>query len=334
MTTLRDVARLASVSVTTASAALRNDPVVKSATKQKVIDAAESLNYVTNQSARYLKKGKSGIIALVIPDVGNPYFSLLSREISQSAQRHGLQTIIQQTNFSEDIERNFLKRVNSPLCDGLILNIYNVGEVELRQIIGNHPAVLFEDYSKKPLYDNVALPLRASMRAAFLYLKEQGYRHVAIVGGNRYNSHKIESAGRNAGIGYALEAMKEANLGNENDLIPCEWDIQGAFKAAAVIGTGDDQHDAFFCMNDVLGIGLMRSLHDLGIEVPRDKAVFGFDGIEMGSFSIPTLSTVALDFAGMAEAAVSMLINRIDGISQGPVRQDIAGFRIHQGESA
>ncbi len=334
MPTLRDVAKEAGVSVTTASAVLRGSDGVKDSTRQKVLKAAQVVGYSANLSARFLKQGKSGIIAVVVPQIDNPYFSDMAAAVSRQAALRGVQTIIQQNGESASSERSALQWANSPLCDGLIVNLHGVSESELRSLIGNHPAVLFEDYEAHPSYDNVALPLQAAMRTAFTYLKQRGYRHAAIVGGNRLESGMASAEGRNAGIGLAIDAMKEMGLGDETDYIPCEWTEAGGIKAAADLTQIDLGYDVLFCMNDLIAFGLMRGLRDMGIRVPQDKAVFGFDGVTPIRYVTPSLSTIAIDFEGMAKSAVSMLLDRIDGKVTEPPRRETVGFQLVRGESA
>lgn len=334
MATLRDVAKEAAVSVTTASAALRGDPAVKAATRDRVLRAAETVHYTANLSARYLKQGRSNTIAFVVPDISYPYFAQLAAAVSIAAARRGLQTIIQQTNASTSAERDMLRRVDSPMCDGLILNLHGVPESELHSLIGDRPAVLFEDYAEQPKYDNVSVPLAIAFRTAFTYLKERGYEHAAVVGGNRLEKGVSSAEGRNTGIGLVVRAMIEAGLGEETDVIACDWTEDGGHRAAAVIAQNDLGYDVLYCMNDLIALGLMRGLHTMGIEVPRDKAVFGYDGIAASAYSIPQLSNIAVDFDDMAEKAVSMLVERINGRTEAPPRSMAAGFRLVRGESA
>lgn len=335
MATLRDVAREAGVSVATASVVLRGEPGFRPETRERILQAAEKLHYTANASARFLKQGSSGVIAFVVPELSNPYFSDLAWAISQEAGKQGYQTIVQPTNALASTERDVLRRVSTPMCDGLIINLHNVSESELRSLIGDHPAVLFEDYSDVPQYDNVMLPLDAAFRTAFQYLKQRGYEHVAVVGGRRFDSDEFSSTGRNTGSYLAMRAMVDSGLGEWSDTIPCEWTPDGGTKAAATIVQTDLGYDAFFCMNDLIAFGLIRGLQSMGIRVPEDKAVFGFDGVSPAAYSSPLLSTIALDFDGMAKSAVSMLVDRIKGgHEQESPRSEIAGFRLVRGESA
>ncbi|NMM94612.1 LacI family DNA-binding transcriptional regulator [Bifidobacterium oedipodis] len=334
MATLRDVAKEAGVSVATASVVLRGEPGFKTETRERILAAAEKVHYRANISARFLKQGTSGVIAFVVPELGNPYFSDLAWAISQAAAKRGYQIVVQQTNALVGGERDVLSRISAPMCDGLIVNLHNVSEDELRSLIGDHPAVLFEDYADHPAYDNVTLPLEAAFTTAAQYLRRQGYEHVALVGGKRFDDDEFASVGRNTGSGIALHALVESGLSSESDTIACEWTADGGAKAAATIMQADLGYDAFLCMNDLIAFGLIRGLQGMGVRVPQDKAVFGFDGVSPAMYSSPLLSTIALDFKGMAEAAVSMVIDRIKSDGEIPPRCQTAGFRLVRGESA
>lgn len=333
MATLRDVAKEAGVSVATASVVLRGEPGFKPATRERILRAAEKVHYTANLSARYLKQGSSGVIAFVVPELTNPYFSDLASAISRQAARRGYQTIVMQTNASSESERDSLKRVSTPMCDGIIINLHNIPENELKSLIGDHPAVLFEDYAEHPQYDNVSLPLEASFRAAFTYLKSRGYEHAAIAGGRRFAAGEFGQEGRNTGSHLAMQAMIDAGLGAESDTIPCEWTVDGGVRAATTLVQADLGYDVIFCMNDLIAFGLMRGLRDMGIRVPDDKAVFGFDGVSPAGYSSPLLSTIAVDFEDMARSAVSMLVDRIKG-GDAPARREVTGFSLVRGESA
>lgn len=335
MATLRDVAKEAGVSVATASVVLRGEPGFKPETRDRILAAAERVDYRANISARFLKQGSSGMLALVIPDLSSPYYCDLAWAITQEAQRQGYQLVVQQTGPLASGEHDAIKRMSTPMCDGLIVNLHNVHEDELRSLIGGHPAVLFEDYADEPAYDNVALPLEAAFKTAFQYLRRQGRTHVAIVGGRRFGAEEFSSAGRNVGTDLAMQAMIESGLGEENDTVPCDWTAEGGMAAAATIVQADLGYDAFFCMNDLIAFGLVRGLEDMGVRVPEEKAVLGFDGMSPAFYASPLLSTIALDFDGMARSAVTMLVERIkDGRADMAPRRETASFRLVRGETA
>ena len=279
------------------------------------------------------------MIALVIPDLSSPYYCDLAWAVSQEAWKHGYQLVVQQTGPLASGEHDALKSLRTPMCDGLIINLHNVHEDELSSLIGGHPAVLFEDYVDQPSYDNVSLPLEAAFRTAFEYLRQQGHTHVAIVGGKRFDAEEFGSIGRNVGTDLAMQAMIAAGLGDEADTVPCKWDVDGGMAAAATIVQADLGYDAFFCMNDLIAMGLTRGLQSMGMRVPKDKAVMGFDGVSPAFYTSPLLTTIALDFDGMAKSAVSMLVERIKAGQNGKdrnlaPRRQTAAFRLVRGETA
>ncbi|MBW3093563.1 LacI family DNA-binding transcriptional regulator [Bifidobacterium sp. 82T10] len=318
MPTLKDVAAKAGVSLSTAGAAMRGEDIVKPATKERVLTAAKDLGYSPNLSARFLKKGRTDTIAVMVPNILHPYYTHLAYAICEEASRHGLRTVIQQTGYTQDSETNVLEQVNATLCDGLILNVSNVDEQHLRALLGNHPTVLLNYRSNDPLFDNVQPPQTHGIDIAFGYLQGRGYRNIAVVGARRIQPDDPDISGQKLAILHTMSLLTGSGLGTADDIVPCVWDITGGLEAARALCEPDadgtrrvDRYDVFYCMNDLIAYGLIRGLYEAGVRVPQDKAVFGHDGIQQEPYSIPTLSTIAVDFDDMARKAVSMLIEQI-----------------------
>lgn len=346
MATLKDVAALAGVSMSTAGAAMRGEDIVKPATKEKVLAAARELGYSANLSARFLKKGSTGAIAVMVPDILHPYYTNLVSAVCEAADRHGLRTVIQQTGYSSTTETGVLKQINATLCDGLILNVNNVDDQHLRTMLGNHPTVLLNYPAAEPLFDTVRGPSASSASTAFGYLCGRGYRHACVVGGRPSRTDGPDTSGRDDGIRYIMEALRDNGLGDAGDFVECNWSVAGGIEAAhALCAAGDDgarlidRYDVFYCMNDLIAYGLIRGLHDEDVRVPDDKAVFGHDGVfsngVFAPFTIPTLTTVGVDYADMATKAVDLLIDQIKhpGKRRAP-RIETARSRLIVGESA
>ncbi|KFI47874.1 LacI family DNA-binding transcriptional regulator [Bifidobacterium biavatii] len=387
MPTLKDVAAKAGVSLSTAGAAMRGEDIVKPATKERVLAAAKELGYSPNLSARFLKKGRTGAIAVMVPNIMHPYYTNLVYAVCQEADKHGLRTIIQQTGYTSASETDVLEQMaSSTLCDGLILNASNVDDRHLRTLLGNHPAVLLNYMVDEPLFDNVQPAITRGVDLAFGYLQGRGYRHVAVIGARAFDPDDPDISRQNDGIQYAMNALIDSGMGYPDDFVDCNWSVGGGKDAAEELcrpiaqdnathddvahddvahdgnvayvayddnvhsdadggtdarsGATDrvrrvDRYDAFYCMNDLIAYGLIRGLHEHGIRVPDDKAVFGHDGVIDDPFTIPSLSTVAVDYADMAHKAVDMLLEQInhpDGARK--PRTTYAGCRLVIGESA
>ncbi|MBT1161888.1 MULTISPECIES: LacI family DNA-binding transcriptional regulator [Bifidobacterium] len=346
MATLKDVAALAGVSMSTAGAAMRGEDIVKPATKEKVLAAARELGYSANLSARFLKKGSTGAIAVMVPDILHPYYTNLVSAVCSAASKHGLRTVIQQTGYNSTTETSVLKQINATLCDGLILNVNNVDDQHLRGMLGNHPTVLLNYPADVPLFDTVRGPAGSSASTAFGYLCGRGYRHACVVGGRPARAENSDTSGRDDGIRAVMDALIGNGLGETGDFVECNWSVAGGIEAAhALCAAGDDgarpvdRYDVFYCMNDLIAYGLIRGLHEEGVRVPDDKAVFGHDGIfnsgVLEPFTVPTLTTVGVDYADMATKAVDLLIDQIKhpGKQRAP-RIETARGRLIVGESA
>lgn len=214
MVTLKDVANRAGVSLSTAGAALRGESIVKTTTKELILQAARELGYSTNLPARYLKKGRTGAIAVMIPHILQPYYARLAYAIDAEASRHGLRTIIQQTGYTSMSEESALHRINSMPCDGLILNMSNVDADHLHTMIGNHPTVLLNYHADPPLFDNVVSPIASSATTAFGYLRGRGYRRVAIIGGQRIDRFEPDLQAQKTHTHYVMQALESTGLGS------------------------------------------------------------------------------------------------------------------------
>lgn len=344
MATLKDVAALAGVSMSTAGAAIRGEDIVKPATRDKVLAAAKQLGYSPNLSARFLKKGRTGSIAALIPSITHPYYANLVAAISKAADKRHLRTLIMQTGYDADTETDIVSQINSAVCDGLILNASNVDDKHLKAMLGNHPTVLLNYQVDDPLFDNVLPPLSRGASVSFGYLAGRGYRHACIVGGHPLDKLTDDLGGRSPAIRYTVAAMKDSGLGDEHDFVECNWETTSAIAAAHRLCETDadgtrmvDRYDVFYCMNDLIAYGLIRGFHDEGVRVPQDKAVFGNDGIYAygEQFTVPTLSTLALDYDDTAEKALDLLVDQIEhpDVQREP-RVDQGRCRLIIGESA
>lgn len=342
MATLKDVATAAGVSLSTAGAALRGESIVKPATRDLVLQAARRLGYSTNLQARYLKRGRTDAIAVLIPHVLHPYYARLVHAIDVEAAAHGLRTIIQQTGYTTNSEELALHRISAIPCDGLILNTGSNDDEYLRTTLGNRPVVLLNYPNDPPRFDNVAAPVETAINTAFGYLSGRGYRHVAVIGGQRDGQFDTDARSQRLSAHHAMRALSATGLGDDTDFIHCAWNLGGGFEAARLLCEPQtdgmrplDRYDAFYCMNDMIAYGLIRGLHDHGIIVPDDKAVFGNDGAQSPDYMIPSLTTVAADYDDIARKAVAMLIERIANpdLERAPMRQQ-ASCHLVIGESA
>ncbi|MCI1978342.1 MAG: LacI family transcriptional regulator [Bifidobacteriaceae bacterium] len=338
MVTMSDVAKAAGVSRATASYALRGDPRIIPKTAERVLKVAKELQYTTNLSAKSLRSGKSGIIGVAIFELDKPYPSEMAAALSKEASHNDFQAIIQQTANSKESEISILQKVTSQLCDGTIFSPGKVTSEEIQELSGGKPIVLLDDTARKLSFDTVFTPCEDGAYAAVKHLLACGCKDILIIGANPLaltdaSKYRSVSARRLAGCkkAFSEEAMEfpESNIIDTPD-----WSTLAARSTIHDIVSQGRHFDGLFCMTDSMGLGALRGLKDLGISVPNEVQVIGFDGINEGEFSVPSLTTIEVDMADLAKKAIQLLTARIDD----PTTPDTAvsataNFRLVQRES-
>ncbi|MFI7597096.1 LacI family DNA-binding transcriptional regulator [Actinoplanes sp. NPDC049681] len=333
---LKDVAARAGVSIKTVSNVVNGYVHVSPETRARVQQAIDDLGYVPNVAARQLRSGRSGVIALAVPELQTPYFAELAGLIVQAAERRSWTVLIDQTDGHEDRERNLVAGLRRHAIDGLIFSPLALAGEELTST-GDTPMVLLGERVWHGPADHVAIDNTAAAADATTHLAALGRRRIAAIGAQSPAS-AVTAHQRLAGYRAALEG---AGLPEDPALIAEVNSFHRADGAAAMARLLDGPAgapDAVFCFNDVLALGAIRTLLDRGLSVPGDIAVIGFDDIEDGRFSTPTLSTIAPDTAGIARLAVDLLAERLgetrpDAEPAGPPRELKVDYRLVPRES-
>jgi DNA-binding LacI/PurR family transcriptional regulator len=307
---LKDVARQAGVSIKTVSNVVNGYLHVAPDTRARVQKAIAELGYRPNVAARQLRGGRSGVIALALPELRSAYFAELAGSIVKAAEERHWTVLIDQTDGSAERERGLVSRLRRHLIDGLIFSPLGMAGQELAAEASDTPMVLLGERVWHGPADHVAIDNTAAATEATRHLCELGRRRIAAIGAQDAPT-AVTARQRLAGFQAALaEAGRAADPGL---VAPVEefHREDGAAAMARLLDSGDPP-DAVFCFNDLLAIGAIRTLLDRGYAVPGDVAVIGFDDIEEGRFSSPTLSTVSPDVDRIARTAVDLLAERLD----------------------
>lgn len=330
--TLHDVARLAEVSIKTVSNVIHDYPHIRPATREKVEAAIAELGYTPNLTARNLRSGRTGAIALALPDLGLPYFAELAALVIQEAEAAGVVVLVEQTGADRVRELDLLRSPRLKLTDGLIFSPLGMGQEDAAALDVSFPLVLLGERIFDGPTDHVTMRNVEAARAATEHLISQGRRRIAVVG-----AHEGEVLGSAALRlqGYR-EALEAAGIAYDETIVGYTtlWHrANGADSMRELLARGGE-FDAVFGLNDTLALGAMRVLQESGRRVPDDIAVVGFDGLDEAAYSIPSLTTVDPGRAWIAKTAVSTLLARIAGDADAPARTLLADFRILERESA
>jgi DNA-binding LacI/PurR family transcriptional regulator len=307
---LKDVARSANVSGSTASRALADDPRISLATRLTVKAAAAELNYVPNAAARSLRMRHTLTLGLLIPDLRDPVHGQVASGFEEEARRSGYCVIMVAGENEPVRERLALKIFAEHGADGVAIVSSAISPREARERVDPERLVLVQpDHNSLPRREGVLTPGviltddATGMRAAVNHLLDNGYRRIAFVEGgggasSRVRSEAVAATLRSRGVRTALRTF--AATGDT-------W--RDPTDLAAEIAA--DLPEALVCYDDKLALALLDSLRKLKVRVPEDIGIVGFDGIPFAAISNPRLTTVATPAGEMGRLAAASLIRAI-----------------------
>lgn len=329
---MHDVAARAGVSIKTVSNVINDYEHVRASTREKVRAAIAELGYRPNMSARNLRRGRTGAIGLAVPGLSLAYFAQLADEVIEAARARGLVVLIEQTGDGDrEQELEMLRSARRTFTDGLLFSPLGMSNEDADLVDIGTPVVLLGERIFDAPVDHVAMRNEDAAAAATSHLIERGRRRVVVLGA--HEGEVIGSAGlRLTGYRRALEAagiaFDEALVGHSDP-----WRrSDGAAAMDRILESGVD-FDGVFAMNDELALGALRRLQQSGRRVPQDVMLIGFDDVDEGRHSLPSLSTVDPGRSEIARSAVDVLLQRIDGTAGPEPRRVFSDFRIIERES-
>lgn len=309
--TIHDVARLAGVSIATVSRVLNTPDQVSDVRVVRVRRAMEECGYRYNDLARGFATRRTHTLGLIVPSITNPVFAESTRGVQDYAARLGHQVLIGNTDYDARREAELIDLFRRRRVDGLLLTTAAPESAALRQLaVEGHPTILL--YSTEALHGLAAVGVdnrRGGMLAA-AHLHDLGHRRFAMLAGwfhstdrsrHRYEGYVRELGGR--GVCLGPEALAEV----DNSL-------EGGRMGLLRLLEGPEPPTAVFCSNDIIAFGALRAARELGLDVPRDLSVVGFDGTDMGALVHPAVTSVRLpahDIGRMgAEALFDLMAGR------------------------
>lgn len=306
---LKDVAELAGVSLKTASNVINDYAHIKPSTRARVEAAIAELRYRPNASARQLKYGRAGFLALAVPQMDSPFFAELSATISEHAAQLGYIMLLDATRAERGAELQVLDGMRSHVIDGLIFSPLALRADEIANRADDLPMVLLGERAVPPGFDHVAVDSVAAARAVTEHLILLGRRRIAAIG-----RESVEGTASVRLAGYR-QALQAAGIAYDPELVLGVAHYQRADGKTAMesLLARSNRPDAVFCFNDLMAVGALRACAEAGVSVPEEVAVAGFDDIAEGRFSNPTLTTVAADLGVLSGEALRLLLLRVGG---------------------
>jgi DNA-binding LacI/PurR family transcriptional regulator len=306
--TLRDVASLAGVSVKTVSNVVNGYAFVKPENRRRVEQALAETGYRPNVGARNLRRGRTGFLALMVPELSIPYFGELAGLVITAAQGQDWSVLIEQTQGTRERERASLASLGPHMVDGAIVSPEALEAEDFAELAHGVPLVMLGEHAVDVPIDHVAIDNVLAARTAVGHLAGMGRRRIAAIG---QNPHRGTAALRLEGYRTALA---EAGLPQPAELIAPALDYhrRDGAEAMAHLLSLPEPPDAVFCFNDLLAIGAMRAAAERGFRMPGDIAIVGFDNTEESAYSLPSLTTIAPDKTAIAQTAVDLIRRRTE----------------------
>ena len=316
-----DVAKLAKVSVATASRVLSgSDYPVRPRTQARVREAAEALNYSPNALAQAMVSGATRIVGVIVGDATDPYFAAIVRGVEDVARAHGYLVVVCNSDRVPEIELRYLRILNDYRVEGVVFAGGGlVGETYVREIrasvdrfsargagcvtLGRH---MFPSYRVQVDNEQVA-------RDAVQHLSAQGHRRIAFVSGP---PHLTTTGARLDGY---LSAIRALDLdGNPDNIVEGDYTFEGGIRASDAIVAMDVRPTAVLASNDMMAIGCISGLKRHGYRVPDDISVMGIDDVATAVVVDPPLTTIAIPLREMGAIGMESLL----GIRQGALDPD------------
>jgi DNA-binding LacI/PurR family transcriptional regulator len=325
------VAARAGVSVKTVSNVVNNYQHVTDETRTRVRRAIEELGYRPNLSARHLRRGRSGLIALAVPRINLPYFAELARLVVNEAAEQGFTVLIDQTEGLRDRERLFVEGIRPQLIDGLIFSPLALGQEDLTDRHDRTPLVLLGEKVPGGLADHVAIDNVKAARTATGHLIELGRKRIAVIGdrpdASVGTSHmRLEGYSRAlTDAGFEIDPRLIANVER--------FHLSDGAEAMSRLLELKDPPDAVFCFNDLLALGATRTLLSRSFRIPEDVAVVGFDDMEQSKYTTPTLTSISPDKEQIARLAVTLLMSQLNSEGARSPREAEADYELVVRES-
>jgi LacI family repressor for deo operon, udp, cdd, tsx, nupC, and nupG len=312
-----EVARRAGVSTATVSRVLSRPDVVADATRRKVMQAVQDMGYAPNSAAKTLRTRRSDKLLVTVPDISNPFFSLILQGIQDAAQRDGYSVLLGDTQDDERREESYARMLRRKEADGLIFLGHRLPKAaaELVSTMAPRCAPIVHgcEYSPNLGVPSVHIDNAAAAAHAMDHLYALGHRRIGIITGPLVSPLSRDR------LQGATDRAQEYGAAEDLMVARGDFSVESGSKAACALLGWSAPPTALFCFNDVMAIGAIAAARERGVRAPRDLSVIGFDDIRVAAYIDPPLTTVAQPMREIGEGTVRLLLEILRGDGIEPV---------------
>lgn len=305
MSSIREVSKVAGVSIATVSRALSHPEKVSKESLSKVHAAIEKVQYRPNMMARNFRSARAYSIVVLVPHIANPFYATVIRGIEDVAQEKGYSVLLGDTRNSVKREADYLNLVETKQADGVI---------QFRPHIPGSPApadhipMVNATGCEETPYPSVRIDNAAASKAVVDYLISLGHRRIGVISGLADNRHTIDRM-----KGYR-QSIKEAGIAFDEKLVAeGDFTMWSGLNASNHFIQMKERPTAIFSLNDEMAIGAIQGLKKAGINIPGELSITGFDDIEFSKYSDPPLTTIAQPAEELGKTAMNVLLKLMEG---------------------
>ena len=324
MATIYDIAKHVGVSAGTVSRALSRPDKVLPATRTRIEQAAAALGYVPNTVARTLKTQRSGKILVTVPDIANPFFAQILQGAEDAAQAVGYAVLLGDTQDQPDREERYAQMLRRNEADGMIVLGHRLPPTA-REIVQQRgaaaPVVNGCEFDPALGLPSVHIDNAAAARAVMEHLYALGHERIAVVGGppdNPLHQQRLE------GVRGRLRQLS---------IVPGDFSVESGHAAAMALLDGTSAPTAIFCFSDQMALGTLAACRELGIRVPEDLSIVGFDDLASSRYLTPPLTTIRQPMREIGARAVNLLLAIIEQVDV-PLQQTLDFSLMVRGSTA
>src|ERR1700746_2499648 len=314
--TIREVAKAARASVSTVSAALNNSDYVGADMRSRIEEAIKTLRYRPNDLARGLRLQRTHSIAIVVPDLSNNFYIELVRGAKDYSASASYTVLIGDSRDSWEEERNYLDSFHRRRVDGVVrVPAINALGGKARLILGNLPVVYADRYPqvRDSYVGRVGIDNARAAESATRYLLSLGHRHIGVITGDPSSGTSVD---RVRGFTHTLRSAK---IRPKRSMIHTGHnDMESGHFHAMQLLTGAQRPTAIFCTNNMMALGALAAVQEIGLACPEDISLLGFDDFYWGTLLRPRLTVVRQPAREIGMLAARLLIDHIEGRSSVP----------------
>ncbi len=309
MATMKDVARLAGVSTATVSRALVYPEKVSSSTKKRVEEAILQSGYTSNTLTRTIRRNDSKIIITIVPDICDPYFTEIIRGIEETATQHGYLILFSDGKLPQKRENSYVNLIFTRQVDGMLLLgtdlFFNINKSEQRNL---PPIVMASEYDPELEMPTVHIDNLTSAFEIVNYLIQMGHKKIAQIAGPQSNtSYQFRHQGYR-------QALRRVGIPfNTPYCLYSDLTVEGGASSLRKLLALPETPTAIFCHSDTMAIGAIQEAKKLGVRIPKDLSVVGFDDIQSSLYCDPPLTTVSQPRYEIGKQAMLMLLELMKG---------------------